>query len=207
MTVPVTDTARYFRTALGDVTPNNINQFRAIHTSVLSPQQISNIVTRSEKVEKVVTNDASPAVPVKNKGAAGKKAPGKEEKTVETEEDKFWKSVVASGELAKLGYFNDVSAGSIVCVRDGTDKLQILSLCVLEAYRSLGLGSLLLDCIVSLCKPTTADSSTNQQSAPPTFPVKQIYIATPQDASARAFFEKRGFTESASEKGTLVKDL
>lgn len=52
--------------------------------------------------------------------------------------EKFYKEVVGSGELAKLAYFNDIVVGGVACrvdEKDGHKSLYLMTLGTLAPYR------------------------------------------------------------------------
>ncbi|KAL3077539.1 hypothetical protein niasHS_012245 [Heterodera schachtii] len=97
--------------------------------------------------------------------------------------DKFYKEVVSTGELAKLAYFNDIIVGGVCCridVVDGAKKLYIMTLGTLAPYRRYGVGTLLLDHIFSLCQN---DSQ-----------IKSVYLhVQTNNESALGFYRHFGF--------------
>lgn len=69
--------------------------------------------------------------------------------------DKFYKEVVNAGELAKFAYFNDIVVGAVCCrydVHEGKKGLYIMTLGTLAPYRKLGIGRLLLNHVMELCR-------------------------------------------------------
>ncbi|KAH7725193.1 acetyltransferaseGNAT family protein [Aphelenchoides avenae] len=88
--------------------------------------------------------------------------------------EKFYKEVVGSGELAKLAYFNDIVVGGVACrvdEKDGHKSLYIMTLGTLAPYRRFGIGTMLLKHVFSLCdkdpqiKAVTLHVQTNNESA------------------------------------------
>ncbi|KAG4305101.1 hypothetical protein PORY_001271 [Pneumocystis oryctolagi] len=61
--------------------------------------------------------------------------------------EKFYEESLNIGELAKLAYFNDICVGCIRCQLED-EKLYLMTLGVLAAYRCLGVGQKLLDHIL-----------------------------------------------------------
>ncbi|VDM96879.1 unnamed protein product [Thelazia callipaeda] len=73
--------------------------------------------------------------------------------------DRFYKDIVTAGELAKLAYFNDIVVGAVCCridVQDGIRRLYIMTLGTLAPYRRLGIGTLLLKHVFTLCEKDSA---------------------------------------------------
>lgn len=72
-----------------------------------------------------------------------------------TYNDRFYKDVTSSGDMAKLAYFNDFVVGAVCCrvdVTDGEKKLYIMTLGTLAPYRRFGVGGMLLQHVISLCE-------------------------------------------------------
>ncbi|KAJ3303572.1 N-alpha-acetyltransferase 50 [Blyttiomyces sp. JEL0837] len=136
-------TSKYFRRQLGDLTLNNQGQLKVLHDAVFLPESNNN------------NNELDPVL----------------ESNLVSNPDKFYKDAVDSGELSKMVYFNDCPVGAIICKRELiTDsatttttavttskkgsggasggelpfKIEVLTLCVLEPYRRLGLATMLL---------------------------------------------------------------
>ncbi|KTW32067.1 uncharacterized protein T551_00749 [Pneumocystis jirovecii RU7] len=64
-----------------------------------------------------------------------------------TYNEKFYEESLNIGELAKLAYFNDICVGCIRCQLED-EKLYLMTLGVLAAYRCIGIGQKLLDHIL-----------------------------------------------------------
>ncbi|KAI8918059.1 hypothetical protein BC831DRAFT_483677 [Entophlyctis helioformis] len=98
--------SKYFRTALGFLTPNNLNQAKAVHNA-----------------------------------ACGGKVPLADDATL--------KKTLALESVTRMGYFNDIPAGAVLCQKsDDGSSLRVLALAVLPAYQRYGLGKLMLDNVV-----------------------------------------------------------
>ncbi|XP_066154284.1 probable N-acetyltransferase san [Euwallacea fornicatus] len=66
--------------------------------------------------------------------------------------DKFYKDVLEAGELAKLAYYNDIVVGAVCCRIDTSEKsrrLYIMTLGCLYPYRRLGIGTMMVEHILS----------------------------------------------------------
>ncbi|TPX35740.1 hypothetical protein SmJEL517_g01952 [Synchytrium microbalum] len=109
-------------------------------------------------------------------------------------DDKFWKDVIESGELAKLLYYNDIPVAAIISRREAElpssapsspkTKLRILLLNTLPVYRNLDLETMLVEHI-------------HQQTTPST---KQFYIELEaSDESTIALFNKLGYVNATGE--------
>ncbi|KAK2716840.1 hypothetical protein QYM36_007102 [Artemia franciscana] len=67
--------------------------------------------------------------------------------------DKFYKDVVDAGELAKLAYYNDVVVGAVCCRIDTSEnqrRLYIMTLGCLAPYRKTGVGTAMLNHVMSI---------------------------------------------------------
>jgi len=67
--------------------------------------------------------------------------------------DHFYKDVLEAGELAKLAYCNDIVVGAVCCRIDNTDntrKLYIMTLGCLAPYRRLGIGTKMVEHVLSV---------------------------------------------------------
>jgi ribosomal protein S18 acetylase RimI-like enzyme len=65
--------------------------------------------------------------------------------------EKFYKDVLESGQLAKLAFFNDVVVGVVCCRLDLADNgkhLYIMTLGCLFTYRRLGVGTTMLKHVI-----------------------------------------------------------
>uniref|UniRef100_A0A183BV99 N-terminal methionine N(alpha)-acetyltransferase NatE n=1 Tax=Globodera pallida TaxID=36090 RepID=A0A183BV99_GLOPA len=100
--------------------------------------------------------------------------------------DKFYKEIVNTGELAKLAYFNDIIVGGVCCrveVVDGVKKLYIMTLGTLAPYRRYGVGTLLLNHVLYLCQKDTQ--------------IKCVYLhVQTNNESALSFYRNFGFEVS-----------
>lgn len=73
--------------------------------------------------------------------------------------DKFYKEIVTAGELAKLAYFNDIVVGGVCCridIQNNVRRLYIMTLGTLAPYRRLGIGTMLLKHVFTLCEKDTS---------------------------------------------------
>ncbi|XP_064650474.1 N-alpha-acetyltransferase 50-like isoform X2 [Lineus longissimus] len=70
--------------------------------------------------------------------------------------EKFYKDVLEVGELAKLAYFNDIVVGAVCCRVDTSEpnkrRLYIMTLGCLAQYRKLGIGTKMLEHVLSICE-------------------------------------------------------
>jgi len=79
--------------------------------------------------------------------------------------DKFYKDVLEVGDLAKLAFYNDIVVGAVCCriqetaAAAGSEKgakpvkrLYIMTLGCLARYRRLGIGTKLLEHVLSICE-------------------------------------------------------
>ncbi|KAI9144085.1 acyl-CoA N-acyltransferase [Paraphysoderma sedebokerense] len=112
-----------------------------------------------------------------------------------TYNDKFYKDILEVGEYAKMAYYNDICVGGVCCRKEpitpastpssgGKDKdsykLYIMTLGVLAAYRRLGIGTDLLNHIL-----------THAQSDPKAAEV-WLHVQT-SNTDALDFYKKHGF--------------
>jgi len=75
--------------------------------------------------------------------------------------DKFYKDVLEVGDMAKLAFYNDIVVGAVCCrVQETKEKdsvkpvkrLYIMTLGCLARYRRLGIGTKLLEHVLSICE-------------------------------------------------------
>lgn len=68
--------------------------------------------------------------------------------------EKIYQDCLACGELSQFAYHNDVAIGSVACrtekLPDGGARLYILTLGVLAPYRGMGVGTRLLQRVMTL---------------------------------------------------------
>ena len=72
--------------------------------------------------------------------------------------DNFYKDVLEAGELAKLAFYNDIVVGAVCCRNDASTtatgesirKLYIMTLGCLAPYRRLGIGSVMVQHVMSI---------------------------------------------------------
>ncbi|CAD5209451.1 unnamed protein product [Bursaphelenchus xylophilus] len=104
-----------------------------------------------------------------------------------TYNERFYKDVVTSGDLAKLVFFNDCVVGAVCCrldVEDGVKKLYIMTLGTLAPYRRLGIGGMLLKHVFSICEKDKSIKTVN------------LHVQVNND-SALNFYEKFGFNKAS----------
>lgn len=66
--------------------------------------------------------------------------------------ERFYKDVLEVGELAKLAYYNDIVVGAVCCRIDNAEtarRLYIMTLGCLSPYRRLGIGSMMVQHVLS----------------------------------------------------------
>ncbi|XP_020105880.1 N-alpha-acetyltransferase 50 [Ananas comosus] len=97
--------------------------------------------------------------------------------------DKYYADALASADLTKLAYFNDICVGSIACRLErkegGAIRVYIMTLGVLAPYRGLGIGTKLLTHVLDL-------------SAKQNISEIYLHVQTNND-DAIAFYKKFGF--------------
>uniref|UniRef100_A0A8R1DEW0 N-terminal methionine N(alpha)-acetyltransferase NatE n=1 Tax=Caenorhabditis japonica TaxID=281687 RepID=A0A8R1DEW0_CAEJA len=98
--------------------------------------------------------------------------------------DKFYVEARSCGHLGRLAYYNDVVVGAVCCrIDDISDEksLYIMTLGTLAAYRQIGIGTVLIDYVLKLCKMLKE--------------IKTVYLHVQvNNKSAVRFYEKHGFT-------------
>merc|ERR1712179_224106 len=110
--------------------------------------------------------------------------------------DKFYKDVLEAGELAKLAYFNDIVVGAVCCRVDTNDnqrRLYIMTLGALAPYRRLGIGTVMLEHVLSICK---ADGNYDNVF---------LHVQVNNEGAIK-FYEKHGF-EIVEEKKNYYKRI
>ncbi|KAI8909397.1 hypothetical protein PhCBS80983_g00687 [Powellomyces hirtus] len=116
----------------------------------------------------------------------------------EKQSDDFYKDAVKSEEFAKLALFNDICVGGITTTKEtveGSDKTKVVitTLGVLNAYRRMGLGAMLLDHII-----TQSEEAKDKA-------ISEIHVnLQTKDEGVLAFFKGRGFAAKGS-SGALVR--
>uniref|UniRef100_I1NPJ9 N-acetyltransferase domain-containing protein n=1 Tax=Oryza glaberrima TaxID=4538 RepID=I1NPJ9_ORYGL len=97
--------------------------------------------------------------------------------------EKYYHDTIASKEFSKLAYYSDICVGAIACRLEkkegGAVCVYIMTLGVLAPYRSLGIGSKLLNHVIDLCE---------KQNIPEIY----LHVQTNND-DAIAFYKKFGF--------------
>ncbi|KAI8969659.1 acyl-CoA N-acyltransferase [Pilobolus umbonatus] len=107
--------------------------------------------------------------------------------------DKFFNDLLEVGEFAKLVYYNDVCTGTVCCRKEVDEnnpqlsKVYIMTLGVLEPYRHLGLGTLMVQHILQQAQLSKDISSV------------YLHVQTSNDA-AISFYKKNQFDLIATEK-------
>ncbi|CAD5206555.1 unnamed protein product [Bursaphelenchus okinawaensis] len=99
---------------------------------------------------------------------------------------RFYKDVVTSGDLGKFVFFNDCVVGAVCCridIEEGVKKLYIMTLGTLAPYRRLGIGSMLLNHVFSLCEKDKGIKSVT------------LHVQI-NNESALDFYQKFGFQKS-----------
>ncbi|KAJ9111345.1 hypothetical protein QFC19_001113 [Naganishia cerealis] len=122
--------------------------------------------------------------------------------------DKIYKEALDASleDVNKLIYYNDIPVGTIVCriqpkAKGSTDEtLEILALAVLAPYRSLGLGTALLNSAVEAAKTIEVPAAVATKTSPATAGRKKatkVQAFTPEanEEAKRFYIEKGGFAE------------
>uniref|UniRef100_A0A1I7UAH1 N-terminal methionine N(alpha)-acetyltransferase NatE n=1 Tax=Caenorhabditis tropicalis TaxID=1561998 RepID=A0A1I7UAH1_9PELO len=98
--------------------------------------------------------------------------------------DKFYVEARTCGDLGRLAYYNDVVVGAVCCrIDDISDEkaLYLMTLGTLAAYRQCGIGTVLIDYALKLCKKMEE--------------IKTMYLHVQvNNQNAVHFYEKHGFT-------------
>ncbi|EIE89248.1 hypothetical protein G6F46_008324 [Rhizopus delemar] len=107
--------------------------------------------------------------------------------------ENFYKDLLEAGPFAKLAYYNDVCVGVVCCRKEKDEesaekyKIYMMTLGVLEPYRGLGLGKLLVEHILKEAK-TSND-------------VSKVYLHVQvTNTSAVEFYKKNEFEVVKTEK-------
>ncbi|CAI7744624.1 unnamed protein product [Closterium sp. NIES-53] len=102
-------------------------------------------------------------------------------------QEKYYSDAMAAGEYTKLAFYSDVHVGAVACRLEreagsgGGVKVYIMTLGVLAPYRRLGIGSLLLQHVLSQCE---AEGSG----------VREVYLhVQTNNEEAIAFYARFGF--------------
>ncbi|CAI6005636.1 unnamed protein product [Closterium sp. NIES-65] len=102
-------------------------------------------------------------------------------------QEKYYSDAMAAGEYTKLAFYSDVHVGAVACRLErevgsgGGVKVYIMTLGVLAPYRRLGIGSLLLQHVLSQCE---AEGSG----------VREVYLhVQTNNEDAIAFYSRFGF--------------
>ncbi|UMM41021.1 hypothetical protein L5515_017468 [Caenorhabditis briggsae] len=97
--------------------------------------------------------------------------------------DKFYVEARTCGDLGRLAYYNDVVVGAVCCrIDDISDEksLYLMTLGTLAAYRQCGIGTILINYALKLCKKLEE--------------VKTMYLHVQvNNEKAVSFYEKHGF--------------
>ncbi|KAI9226868.1 MAG: N-alpha-acetyltransferase 50, NatE catalytic subunit [Piptocephalis tieghemiana] len=109
--------------------------------------------------------------------------------------DGFYQDVVQSGRLSRYIYLNDVCVGAVCCKRALLPKLlgsgeglYLMTLGVLQPYRRLGLGSLLLEHVLKHVSPKYPSLS-------------QVFLHVQEgNEEALEFYKSHGFIDFGLEK-------
>ncbi|CAL2049724.1 unnamed protein product [Caenorhabditis brenneri] len=98
--------------------------------------------------------------------------------------DKFYVEARVCGDLGRLAYYNDVVVGAVCCrIDDISDEkaLYLMTLGTLAAYRQCGIGTVLINYALRLCKKMEE--------------IKTMYLHVQvNNQNAVHFYEKHGFT-------------
>ncbi|KAI5454359.1 N-acetyltransferase 5 [Naganishia albida] len=128
--------------------------------------------------------------------------------------DKLYKEALDTSleDINKLIYYNDIPVGTIVCrmqpkAKGSKDEiLEILALAILAPYRSLGLGTALLNAAIEAAKTTEVASAAATKTSPATAGRKKAtkvlaYTQEGNDDAKRFYTEKGGFIEVELKQG------
>ncbi|GHJ84724.1 hypothetical protein NliqN6_1126 [Naganishia liquefaciens] len=128
--------------------------------------------------------------------------------------DKLYKEALDGSleDINKLIYYNDIPVGAIICrtqpkAKGSKDEtLEILALAILAPYRSLGLGTALLESAIEAAKTVEVPAAAATKTSPATAGRKkatkvQAYAQEGNEEAKRFYTEKGGFSEVELKQG------